>query len=119
MLHQGVPSWWWNPDKYVGPAGLLQAYRFIQDSGDTAMDERLADLDDHFSVFRCRGIANCNAFCPKGLLPLRAISGIKRKMLEPVRDCVDRCPLAVKRYAIVDVRWQPLSRVVGVYGSAL
>ena len=76
------PSWWWNPDKYVGPAGLLQAYRFIQDSRDTATNERLAALDDHFSVFRCRGIANCNAFCPKGLLPLRAINGIKRKMLE-------------------------------------
>jgi succinate dehydrogenase / fumarate reductase iron-sulfur subunit len=75
------PSWWWNPEKYVGPAGLLQAYRFLQDTRDTATQERLADLDDHFSVFRCRGIANCNAVCPKGLLPLRAINGIKKKML--------------------------------------
>ena len=76
------PSWWWNPDKYVGPAGLLQAYRFLQDSRDTASRERLTDLEDPFSVFRCRGIANCNAYCPKGLLPLRAINGIKIKMLQ-------------------------------------
>jgi len=75
------PSWWWNPDTYVGPAGLLQAYRFLQDSRDTASSERLADLEDPFSVFRCRAIANCNAVCPKGLLPLRAINGIKIMMV--------------------------------------
>lgn len=75
------PSWWWNPDKYIGPAGLLQANRFIQDSRDTATEERLEDLKDPFSIFRCRGVANCNAYCPKGLLPLKAISAIKRRMI--------------------------------------
>ncbi|HAU24286.1 MAG TPA: succinate dehydrogenase iron-sulfur subunit, partial [Gammaproteobacteria bacterium] len=53
------PSFWWNPDKFIGPAGLLQAYRFLADSRDTATADRLADLDDPFSVFRCRGIMNC------------------------------------------------------------
>lgn len=71
------PSWWWNPEKYIGPSGLLQAYRFLVDSRDTATSERLADLGDPFSVFRCRGIGNCAAFCPKGLNPLRAIGHIK------------------------------------------
>lgn len=75
------PSWWWNPDRYAGPAALLQAYRFLQDSRDTAASERLADLDDHFSVFRCRGVENCNLYCPKGLEPLKAINAIKRRML--------------------------------------
>lgn len=75
------PSWWWNPDKYIGPAGLLQANRFIQDSRDTATSERLDNLKDPFSLFRCRGIGNCNAYCPKGLLPLKAIDQIKLKMI--------------------------------------
>ena len=72
------PSFWWNPDKFIGPAGLLQAYRFLADSRDTAQDERLASLDDPFSVFRCRGIMNCVSVCPKGLNPqgLSAIFGI-------------------------------------------
>ncbi|HEX4911968.1 MAG TPA: succinate dehydrogenase iron-sulfur subunit, partial [Permianibacter sp.] len=60
------PSFWWNPDKFVGPAGLLQAYRFLADSRDTATDQRLSDLDDAYSVFRCRGIMNCVNVCPKG-----------------------------------------------------
>jgi succinate dehydrogenase / fumarate reductase iron-sulfur subunit len=76
------PSFWWNPDKYVGPAGLLQAYRFIVDSRDTQAKERLADLTDPFSVFRCRGIMNCVDVCPKGLNPLKAINHIKELMLE-------------------------------------
>ena len=76
------PSWWWNPDTYAGPSALLQAYRFLQDSRDTATAERLADLDDHFSVFRCRGVGNCNVYFPKGLEPLKAINAIKLKMLE-------------------------------------
>jgi succinate dehydrogenase / fumarate reductase iron-sulfur subunit len=76
------PSYWWNPDKYVGPAGLLQAYRFIVDSRDTQAKERLADLTDPFSVFRCRGIMNCVDVCPKGLNPLKAINHIKELMLE-------------------------------------
>ncbi|MTI13503.1 succinate dehydrogenase iron-sulfur subunit [Sansalvadorimonas verongulae] len=75
------PSFWWNPDKFVGPAGLLQAYRFLADSRDTATDERLANLDDPFSVFRCRGIMNCVNVCPKGLNPTRAIGHIRNMLL--------------------------------------
>lgn len=71
------PSWWWNPEKYIGPSGLLQAYRFLQDSRDTATAERLQKLEDPFSVFRCRGIGNCTAYCPKGLNPMKAIGRIK------------------------------------------
>ncbi len=75
------PSFWWNPDKFVGPAGLLQAYRFLADSRDTATAERLADLEDPFSVFRCRGIMNCVSVCPKDLNPTRAIGKIRTLML--------------------------------------
>lgn len=75
------PSFWWNPDKFVGPAGLLQAYRFLIDSRDTATDERLDDLDDAFSVFRCHGIMNCVNVCPKGLNPTKAIGHIKSMLL--------------------------------------
>ena len=63
------PSFWWNPDRFVGPAGLLQAYRFLADSRDTATEDRLSKLDDPFSVFRCHGIQNCVNVCPKGLNP--------------------------------------------------
>lgn len=76
------PSFWWNPDKYMGPAALLQSYRFIADSRDTHKDERLANLADPFSVFRCRGIMNCVDVCPKELNPLEAINSIKEEMLE-------------------------------------
>lgn len=76
------PSFWWNPDKFVGPAGLLQAYRFIVDSRDTESKERLADLADPYSVFRCRGIMNCVDVCPKGLNPTKAINNIKEQILE-------------------------------------
>jgi succinate dehydrogenase / fumarate reductase iron-sulfur subunit len=76
------PSFWWNPDKFIGPAGLLQAYRFLADSRDTAQAERLAELDDPFSVFRCRGIMNCVAVCPKGLNPTRAIGKIRTMLLQ-------------------------------------
>jgi succinate dehydrogenase / fumarate reductase iron-sulfur subunit len=75
------PSFWWNPDKFIGPSGLLQAYRFLADSRDTATEERLADLDDPFSVFRCRGILNCVSVCPKGLNPTRAIGHIRTMLL--------------------------------------
>ncbi|MCL6271129.1 succinate dehydrogenase iron-sulfur subunit [Sansalvadorimonas sp. 2012CJ34-2] len=75
------PSFWWNPDKFIGPAGLLQAYRFLADSRDTATEERLSDLDDPFSVFRCRGIMNCVNVCPKGLNPTRAIGHIRNMLL--------------------------------------
>jgi len=76
------PSFWWNPDKFIGPAGLLQAYRFLADSRDTATAERLADLDDPYSVFRCRGIMNCVSVCPKGLNPTRAIGKIRTMLLQ-------------------------------------
>ncbi|GAA5526123.1 succinate dehydrogenase iron-sulfur subunit [Microbulbifer aestuariivivens] len=75
------PSFWWNPDKFIGPAGLLQAYRFLADSRDTATEERLSNLDDPFSVFRCHGIQNCVNVCPKGLNPTRAIGHIRNMLL--------------------------------------
>ncbi|BBB30334.1 succinate dehydrogenase iron-sulfur subunit [Neptunomonas japonica] len=76
------PSFWWNPDKFVGPSGLLQAYRFLADSRDTATRERLAELDDPFSVFRCHGIMNCVSVCPKGLNPTKAIGKIRNMLIQ-------------------------------------
>lgn len=76
------PSFWWNPDKFIGPAGLLHAYRFLIDSRDTATDERLDDLQDAYSVFRCHGIMNCVDVCPKGLNPTKAIGSIKSMLLQ-------------------------------------
>lgn len=76
------PSYWWNPDKFVGPAGLLQAARFIKDSRDTATDQRLAEVDDAYSVYRCRTIMNCADVCPKGLNPSEAIADIRKEMIE-------------------------------------
>ena len=78
------PSFWWNPDRFVGPAGLLQAYRFLADSRDTATEDRLASLDDPFSVFRCHGIQNCVNVCPKGLNPTKAIGHIRTMLLNRV-----------------------------------
>ncbi|MDG1752014.1 MAG: succinate dehydrogenase iron-sulfur subunit [Thalassotalea sp.] len=75
------PSFWWNPDKFVGPAGLLHAYRFLIDSRDTATEERLDGLQDAYSVFRCHGIMNCVDVCPKGLNPTKAIGHIKSMLL--------------------------------------
>ena len=75
------PSFWWNPEKFVGPSGLLQAYRLLADTRDEATEERLADLDDPFSVFRCRGIMNCVSVCPKGLNPTKAIGHIRDMLL--------------------------------------
>ncbi len=75
------PSFWWNPDKFIGPAGLLQAYRFLADSRDTQQAERLQDLSDPFSVFRCQGIQNCVSVCPKGLNPTKAIGHIRGMLL--------------------------------------
>jgi len=76
------PSFWWNPDKFIGPSGLLQAYRFLADSRDTATSERLAALDDPFSVFRCHGIMNCVNVCPKGLNPTKAIGNIRTMLIQ-------------------------------------
>ena len=75
------PSFWWNPDKYVGPAGLLQAYRFLVDSRDEASAARLDDLQDPYRLFRCRTILNCTDVCPKGLNPALAIGKIKEMMV--------------------------------------
>jgi len=75
------PSFWWNPDKFIGPAGLLHAYRFLIDSRDTATEERLDDLQDAYSVFRCHGIMNCVDVCPKGLNPTKAIGHIKSMLI--------------------------------------
>ena len=76
------PSFWWNPDKFIGPAGLLAAYRFLIDSRDTETDSRLEGLSDAFSVFRCHSIMNCVSVCPKGLNPTRAIGHIKSMLLQ-------------------------------------
>jgi succinate dehydrogenase / fumarate reductase iron-sulfur subunit len=75
------PSFWWNPDRFLGPAALLQAYRFLADSRDQATDERLQALDDPYKLFRCHTIMNCVDVCPKGLHPTRAIGLIKRMMV--------------------------------------
>lgn len=75
------PSFWWNPEKFVGPAGLLQARRFLADSRDKATEHRLNKLQDPFSVFRCRTIMNCTNVCPKGLNPTKAIAKIRTQML--------------------------------------
>jgi succinate dehydrogenase / fumarate reductase iron-sulfur subunit len=71
------PSFWWNPDKFVGPAGLLQAYRFIADSRDQATEERLENLEDPYRLYKCHNILNCVDVCPKGLNPAKAIGKIK------------------------------------------
>ena len=75
------PSFWWNPDKFIGPAGLLQSYRFLADSRDDQDKSRLNELSDPFSVFRCHGIQNCVSVCPKGLNPTRAIGHIRSMLL--------------------------------------
>lgn len=71
------PSYWWNGDKYLGPAALLQAYRWIADSRDEAKNDRLDELEDSFKLYRCHTIMNCTNTCPKGLNPAKAISKIK------------------------------------------
>jgi succinate dehydrogenase / fumarate reductase iron-sulfur subunit len=76
------PSFWWNPDKYVGPAGLLQAYRFLADSRDQATAERLDNLEDPYRLFRCHTIMNCVDTCPKELNPTKAINKIKSMMVK-------------------------------------
>jgi len=75
------PSYWWNGDRYLGPAVLLQAYRWLADSRDEATGERLDDLEDPFKLYRCHTIMNCAQTCPKGLNPAKAIAEIKKMML--------------------------------------
>lgn len=76
------PSFWWNPDKFVGPAGLLNAYRFIADTRDQATAERLDNLEDPYRLFRCHTIMNCVDVCPKHLNPTKAIGKIKEMMVK-------------------------------------
>jgi succinate dehydrogenase / fumarate reductase iron-sulfur subunit len=76
------PSFWWNPDKFRGPAALLQAWRFLADSRDQSTAERLQDLEGPFRLFRCHTIMNCVEVCPKNLNPTRAIGHIKKLMLK-------------------------------------
>jgi succinate dehydrogenase / fumarate reductase, iron-sulfur subunit len=76
------PSYWWNGDRYLGPAVLLQAYRWLIDSRDEAKGERLDQLEDPFRLYRCHTIMNCAKACPKGLNPAKAIAEIKKLMLE-------------------------------------
>jgi succinate dehydrogenase / fumarate reductase iron-sulfur subunit len=76
------PSYWWNGDRYLGPAALLHAYRWIIDSRDEATGERLDELEDPFKLYRCHAIMNCTQTCPKGLNPAKAIAEIKKMMVE-------------------------------------
>lgn len=76
------PSYWWNPDKFLGPAALLHAARFLLDSRDTAKKERLLDLSDAYSALRCQSIMSCVDACPKGLNPTKAIGEIRKELLE-------------------------------------
>jgi len=76
------PSYWWNGERYLGPAVLLQAYRWLRDSRDEATGARLDNIEDPFRLYRCHTIMNCAKACPKGLNPAKAIAGIKRMMVE-------------------------------------
>lgn len=76
------PSYWWNGDRYLGPAALLQAYRWLVDSRDEATGERLDQLEDPFKLYRCHTIMNCTKTCPKGLNPAEAIGEIKKMLVE-------------------------------------
>ncbi|HEY9149549.1 MAG: succinate dehydrogenase iron-sulfur subunit [Gammaproteobacteria bacterium] len=76
------PSYWWNPDKFLGPAALLQSWRFLADSRDQATEERLDSLQDPFRLFRCHTIMNCVEVCPKGLNPTKAIGNIRQLMVK-------------------------------------
>jgi len=78
------PSFWWNPDRYLGPAALLQAYRFLADSRDQATGERLDALEDPYRLFRCHTIMNCTDVCPKELNPAQAIGAIRQLLLKRV-----------------------------------
>uniref|UniRef100_UPI00286C9AC9 succinate dehydrogenase iron-sulfur subunit n=1 Tax=Brevundimonas sp. TaxID=1871086 RepID=UPI00286C9AC9 len=79
------PSYWWNQTEYLGPAALLQSYRWIADSRDDATDKRLDDLEDPFKLYRCHTIMNCAQVCPKGLNPAEAIAKTKKLMVAPSR----------------------------------
>ena len=78
------PSYWWNADKYLGPATLLQSYRWLIDSRDEATGERLDALEDPFKLYRCHTIMNCAQVCPKGLNPAKAIAEVKKMLVDRV-----------------------------------
>ena len=80
------PSYWWNPDKFLGPATLIASYRFVADSRDDQTMERLEDLKDPYSMYRCRSIMNCTTVCPKGLNPTEAISKLRMEMITTSDD---------------------------------
>ena len=79
------PSYWWNQEEYLGPAALLQSFRWISDSRDDATQKRLDDLEDPFKLYRCHTIMNCAQVCPKGLNPAKAIAETKKLMVAPSR----------------------------------
>jgi succinate dehydrogenase / fumarate reductase iron-sulfur subunit len=79
------PSYWWNQKDYLGPAALLQSYRWIADSRDDATEKRLDDLEDPFKLYRCHTIMNCTQVCPKGLNPAKAIAETKKLMVSRER----------------------------------
>lgn len=91
------PSFWWNPDKFVGPAGLMQAYRFIADSRDQAEEERLENLEDPYRLYRCHNIMNCTDVCPKKLNPNAAIAKIKDLKIERAKEHKDAQPKTGKK----------------------
>ncbi|MEY4211666.1 MAG: hypothetical protein RLZ92_2047, partial [Pseudomonadota bacterium] len=80
------PSYWWNSERYLGPAVLLQAYRWLADSRDDADQQRLEQLNDAFKLYRCHTIMNCTDTCPKGLNPAKAIAEIKQQLFKYERD---------------------------------
>jgi len=91
------PSFWWNPDKFVGPAGLMQAYRFIADSRDQAEEERLENLEDPYRLYRCHNIMNCTDVCPKKLNPNAAIAKIKDLKIERAKESKEAKPKSDKK----------------------
>ncbi len=90
------PSFWWNPDKFVGPSGLMQAYRFIVDSRDQAEAERLENLEDPYRLYRCHNIMNCVDVCPKNLNPNAAIAKIKDLKIERAKEKKAKKSIAIK-----------------------
>src|SRR5690606_39149461 len=85
------PSYWWNQEEYLGPAALLQSYRWIADSRDDATQKRLDDLEDPFKLYCCHTIMNCAQLCPKGLNPAKAIAETKKLMVSPSRKKTAAC----------------------------
>jgi succinate dehydrogenase / fumarate reductase iron-sulfur subunit len=81
LLLDGMPSYWWNSERYLGPAVLLQAYRWIADSRDATTGERLDEFEDPFRLYRCHTIMNCTRTCPKNLNPAKAIAEVKKLLV--------------------------------------